>query len=75
VVASILINGQPINLASSYTVTVNSFMAAGGDNYTVLPLGTNRVIGPVDLDALVTYIESLPQPFSSTIEGRLKTKL
>jgi len=73
VVSSILINGTVINLAAIYTVTVNSFMAAGGDNYTVLPLGTNRVIGPVDLDALVTYIESLPQPFSAAIEGRLQT--
>lgn len=73
-VGSIQVNGQTIDLAATYSVTVNSFMAAGGDNFTVLPLGTNRVIGPVDLDALITYIESLPQPFDSSLEGRIQTQ-
>ena len=72
VVSSILINGTPIDLAATYSVTVNSFMAAGGDNFTILTEGTNRVIGPVDLDALVSYIENLPQPFGASIEGRIQ---
>ena len=70
-VNSILINGQTIDLTKVYSVTVNSFMASGGDKFTVLTQGTNRVVGPVDLDALVNYIKSLPQPFSSSIEGRI----
>lgn len=70
---TILINGTPIDLAATYSVTVNSFMAAGGDNYTILPEGANRVIGPVDLDALVAYIEAQPQPFTAAVEGRLHT--
>jgi 5'-nucleotidase len=37
----------------------------------VLRDGTNRVVGPVDLDALVTYVEGLPTPFTSQIEGRI----
>ena len=37
-------------------MTVNSFMASGGDNFVVLPSGTNRVVGAVDLDALVEYV-------------------
>jgi 5'-nucleotidase len=61
----------PIDPAATYRVTVNSFMASGGDNFVVLPLGTNRVVGPVDLDALVQYIESLPQPFTAQVEGRI----
>ena len=64
-------DGVPITLAAGYTVTVNSFMAAGGDNFTVLPQGTNQVGGPIDLDALVDYVENLPQPFNATIEGRI----
>jgi 5'-nucleotidase len=43
----------------------------GGDNFTVLRDGTNPVIGPVDLDALVEYVEGLPTPFTSQIEGRI----
>jgi 5'-nucleotidase len=61
----------PLDPTAIYRVTVNSFMAAGGDGFLVLPQGTNRVVGPVDLDALVEYAESLPQPFTAAIEGRI----
>lgn len=64
--------GAPINPAATYRVTVNSFLAGGGDNFTVLTEGKNRVVGPVDLDALVDYIEALPQPFSGRLEGRME---
>jgi 5'-nucleotidase len=64
-------DSTPLDPAATYRVTVNSFMAAGGDGFLVLPSGTNRVIGPVDLAALVQYVESLPQPFSAAIEGRI----
>ena len=64
--------GALINPAARYRVTVNSFLAGGGDNFTILTEGQNRVVGPVDLDALVTYIEGLPQPFTGRIEGRIQ---
>ncbi|MCQ4257876.1 bifunctional metallophosphatase/5'-nucleotidase [Stutzerimonas stutzeri] len=64
--------GAPINPAVTYRVTVNSFLAGGGDNFTILNEGKNRVVGPVDLDALVDYIESLPQPFIGSLEGRVE---
>lgn len=71
-VTQILIaDATPLDPAATYRVTVNSFIAAGGDNFLVLAEGTNRAIGPVDLDALVEYVESLPQPFSAAIEGRI----
>jgi 5'-nucleotidase len=53
--ASIKIDGVPIDLGASYRITVNSFLADGGDNFSVLPEGTDRLGGEVDLDALVTY--------------------
>jgi 5'-nucleotidase len=37
---------------------VNNFLADGGDNYSVLRQGTDRLGGDVDLDALVTYFET-----------------
>lgn len=64
-------DATPLDPAATYRVTVNSFIAAGGDNFLVLPEGTNRVVGPVDLEALVDYVESLPQPFTAAIEGRI----
>ena len=68
-------DSQPVpnDAGVTYTVTVNSFLAGGGDGFTVLRDGTNRVVGPVDLDALVDYIELvLPDPFTSQIEGRIQ---
>jgi 5'-nucleotidase len=61
-----------INKATTYTVTVNSFLAEGGDRFSVFTQGVNKTRGPVDLQALSGYIEGLPQPFSASIEGRIK---
>ncbi|MGP8051152.1 MAG: 5'-nucleotidase C-terminal domain-containing protein [Desulfobaccales bacterium] len=63
--------GKPIDKAVVYTVTVNSYLADGNDHFTVLKNGTNRVEGPVDLDALVAYVKGMVQPFSAAVEGRI----
>jgi 5'-nucleotidase len=52
---SILINGVMVMPGASYRVTVNSFLADGGDNFAVLTQGTNRLGGAVDTDALEDY--------------------
>jgi 5'-nucleotidase len=62
-------SGNLLPADTTYRVTVNSFMASGGDNFAVLPSGTNRVVGAVELDALVEYVQSLQQPFTARIEG------
>ena len=36
-------------------MTVNSFLADGGDGFTVLREGTDRLGGAIDLDALEAY--------------------
>ncbi|HSJ50111.1 MAG TPA: 5'-nucleotidase, partial [Actinomycetota bacterium] len=54
-IGSIAIDGVPIDPAASYRVTVNSFLADGGDNFTVLVQGTDRLGGALDLDALTDY--------------------
>jgi 5'-nucleotidase len=53
--ASIMIGGGALDVAADYRVTVNNFLAGGGDGFSVLTLGTDLLIGEVDLDALVTY--------------------
>ena len=53
--ASIIINGAALNLVADYRVTVNSFLAQGGDNFSVLIDGTDRLGGEIDVDALVNY--------------------
>jgi len=64
--------GAVLDASATYRVTVNSFMATGGDNFFVLVQGTNRVVGPVDLDALVNYVEEdLSGNVTTAIEGRI----
>ncbi len=55
--SSIRLDGVPIDPTASYRITVNSFLADGGDNFTVLTQGTDRLGGAVDLDALVDYFD------------------
>ncbi len=54
-VSNLMLNGVAIDPAATYRVTVNSFLADGGDNFAVLKEGTNRLGGAVDLDALEAY--------------------
>jgi 5'-nucleotidase len=53
--ATIMLNGVVINLAADYRVTVNSFLADGGDSFPTLKLGTDRLGGEVDTDAFEKY--------------------
>jgi 5'-nucleotidase len=57
---SVSLNGKPIELAASYRVTVNAFMADGGDNFTVFKQGTERRVGILDVDALELFIKARP---------------
>jgi 5'-nucleotidase len=51
------LNGQPIDPSATYRVTVNSFLAAGGDNFTTLAGGTNpATTGDNDLTMLTDHI-------------------
>lgn len=45
----------------------------GGDGFNVLSKGTVLAsTNDTDLNTLIEYIKSLPQPFSGLIEGRIK---
>jgi 5'-nucleotidase len=53
--ALITIGGVALDVNASYRITVNSFMADGGDGFAVLKQGTNRLGGAVDTDALEAW--------------------
>jgi 5'-nucleotidase len=55
-VSNITINGVPVDPAATYRVTVNNFLAAGGDSFTALTQGTDVTGGPIDLDAFTAYL-------------------
>ncbi len=57
-VRDIEINGVAIDPAATYRVTVNNFLADGGDGFSVFTQGTNRYVGEIDLDSFARYIEA-----------------
>jgi 5'-nucleotidase len=56
--ASIMLDGRPIDPNARYRVTVNNFLAEGGDGFVVLREGTDRSTGDSDLAALVAWFET-----------------
>jgi 5'-nucleotidase len=44
-----------------YRVTVDNYLASGGDDLSILSQGTNRTGGPQDIDALVAYLSATYQ--------------
>ena len=60
-ITSMSLNGVPIDPAATYRVTTNDFLANGGDGFTKLTLGTDRVYAPgFDVDALAAYLATGP---------------
>ncbi|MEX1169713.1 MAG: bifunctional metallophosphatase/5'-nucleotidase [Chloroflexota bacterium] len=70
-VSSIMLNGSPVDPATNYRVTVNSFLADGGDNYAVLVDGTNRIAGNVDTDAFENYLLANPGGITPGPQNRI----
>jgi 5'-nucleotidase len=59
-VSNITVAGAPVTPTGTYRVSVNNFLAAGGDGFTVFTQGTDLVGGPVDLDAFTAYLTAHP---------------
>lgn len=56
-ITQVWVGDQPLDPAATYRVIANSFLAAGGDNFTTLADGTDVAdTGQVDLQAFVAYM-------------------
>lgn len=56
-ISNIMLNGEALDPAATYGVTVNNFLADGGDNFDTLgTITTPRLDGGNDLEALVNYL-------------------
>ncbi|WP_326766872.1 bifunctional metallophosphatase/5'-nucleotidase [Streptomyces sp. NBC_01591] len=53
---TIKLNGEAIDPAKSYRVAMNEFLAGGGDGFAALGQGTNKLVGPSDLDLFNAYL-------------------
>ncbi|MBX3660406.1 MAG: bifunctional metallophosphatase/5'-nucleotidase [Ramlibacter sp.] len=59
VAGSLKLNGVAIDPTKTYRITTNSFLADGGDNFTVFKSTTNKVdSGVIDIDAFVSYLRA-----------------
>jgi len=65
------VGNTPLVETAVYRVATNDFLAAGGDGYTVLTLGTNFVdTGVYLMDYMVEYLKEY-SPISPAVEGRI----
>ncbi|WFF01945.1 bifunctional metallophosphatase/5'-nucleotidase [Micromonospora sp. WMMD964] len=69
---SLTIGGTTVDTAATYRVTVNNFLAGGGDGFSALTGGTNQVTGQIDLDAFVDYLTA-QSPVSAPALDRIRT--
>ncbi|HTV23110.1 MAG TPA: 5'-nucleotidase C-terminal domain-containing protein, partial [Polyangiaceae bacterium] len=70
-IVEVLQDGTPLDPDAEYSVSVNDFIAAGGDNFTLLTGGRDQVGGPIDLDAFVTFLAAQTQPIALPALGRI----
>jgi 5'-nucleotidase len=57
-VGRMFVNGVEVQPGDTFRVTMNNFLATGGDGFTVFTEGTNPLGGAIDLDAFVDYVGS-----------------
>jgi 5'-nucleotidase len=65
-----MLNGQRIDPAASYRVTINQFLSVGGDGFTALQDGTAPQVGVYDVDALYAYFGA-NSPVGPPAPGRI----
>jgi 5'-nucleotidase len=73
IAASLKVSGRTVDADRHYRVTVNDFLASGGDGFRVLRSGADAVGGPLDIDALTGFIraESMQQPLQPDRTARI----
>jgi 5'-nucleotidase len=57
-IETIMFRGTPIDPRASYRVTVNDYLASGGDGFSVFKDGADKRTGTYDVDALDAYFKA-----------------
>ncbi len=69
-IVSMELNGVPIDMAKDYRVTVNVYLANGGDSFMAFLKGRDRAIGVTDIEALEAYLKPNNPPRAGSHEVR-----
>jgi 5'-nucleotidase len=69
-VSGLLLDGAPLGEAKAYRVAMSSFLAEGGDGFTVFQQGTDDLGGDLELDALEAYLQA-HDPLAAPVGNRI----
>jgi 5'-nucleotidase len=72
-VASVTLDGREMDPQAAYRVTVNSYLADGGDRFSVFNEARDPVRGMVDVDALEAYFRDF-SPLDPPALGRIERR-
>lgn len=67
------LDGRAIAPTDEVRITVNSYLAAGGDGFRILREGRDRVGGPLDIDAFTDFLktQSAARPLAPAAAPRI----
>lgn len=73
-IVNVKIGGEPVDLAKTYKLATNDFMAVGGDGYTMFEGAYQNMLHGAMLDIFADYIGQLSAngPFTAQTDGRIK---
>ena len=67
-----MVDNSPLSETRSYNVIVNDFLATGGEGYNAGGRASaSRPLNILDLDALIDYLRTLPEPITAPTELRI----
>lgn len=69
-VSDMVLDGEPVQPGEAYHVTINSFLAGGGDGFSVFREGTEVAGGILDIEALEAYLRA-HSPVRPPVQTRL----
>ena len=72
IVSVTMADGTPLSDTKTYSTIVNDFLATGGEGYNAGGRATvSKPLNIVDLDALIDYLKTLPEPITAPAEVRI----
>ena len=69
-IISMTLNGVAVDPAKDYRMTVNAYLANGGDSFTAFLKGRNQTIGTTDIAALEAWLKPSNPPRAGAPEQR-----
>ena len=71
-IVDIKVHGIPLNDTATYRAAAVTYLLGGGDGYTEFENTTIITSGQDDVDALASYMGTLPQPVVAGVDNRIR---